>query len=68
MSPTFKTMEAKEKAKELVEKFTMDNTRQGERNAIKCALISVDEVIENGIKWMPEIDWWMAVKKEINKL
>jgi hypothetical protein len=55
----------KEKAKELVEKFTMDNTRQGERNGIKCALIAVEEMIDSGIKWMPEVDWWIEVKKQI---
>ena len=62
-------MKAKEKAKELVEKFTMDNTRQGERNAIKCALIAVNE-IEEAVKYLDydSEDYWLEVKNEINKL
>lgn len=73
MSPNFKTMKTKEKAKELVDKFTMDNTRQGERNAIKCALIAVDELINQCHNYR-EIDlglsnsYWLEVKNEINKI
>lgn len=63
-------MEAKEKAKELVDKFTMDNTRQGERNAIKCALIAVDELIKQcydhrEIDLGSNYDYWNEVKKQI---
>ncbi len=77
MSPTFKTMKAKEKAKDLVERFTMDNTRQGERNGIKCALIAVEEMIDllNADIWGVEMprafvkqDYLEQVKNEINKL
>lgn len=63
-------MTPKEKAEELIEKFTMDNTRDGERNGIKCALIAVDEILEShnklytGIK--PSIyKYWEEVKQEI---
>jgi hypothetical protein len=70
-------MKAKEKAKELVEKFTMDNTRQGERNGIKCALIAIEEMIDllNADTWGIEMDrafekqdYWLEVKNEIEKL
>lgn len=67
---------AKDRAIELIEKFTMDNTRNGERNGIKCALIAVDELIKsNSITGMydqdffdSEINYWINVKNEIQKL
>lgn len=31
----------------------------------KYATMVVDEIIDNGIKWMPEVDWWIEVKKQI---
>ena len=68
-------MKAKEKAEQLVERFTMDNTRQGERNGIKCALISVDEIINSNPHSNPlntdvysTMNYWLEVKNEINKL
>ena len=66
-------MKAKEKAKELVDKFTMDNTRQGERNGIKCALIAVDELIYQCWNYRDvdlelSCNYWKIVKEEINKL
>jgi len=66
-------MKTKEKAKELVDNFTMSNTRQGERNAIKCALITVDELINQCYDYRL-IDlglshgYWLDVKNEINKI
>ena len=65
-------MSAKDKAIELIEKFTMDNTRDGERNGIKCALIAVDEIMKS-IGWhdMDESNkdtFWDDVKTEIQKL
>ena len=65
-------MSAKDKAIELIEKFTMDNTRDGERNGIKCALIAVDEIMKS-IGWhdMDESNkdtFWDDVKNEIEKL
>jgi len=58
---------SKEKAIELIEKFTMDNTRDGERNGIKCALICCNEVLgymgaDRGY------EFWTNVKQEIEKL
>jgi len=65
-------MTPKEKAKELVEKFTMDNTRQGERNGIKCALIAVEEILAVKPLWdlkdVKELNYWLKVKNQINKL
>lgn len=62
-------MEAKQKAEELIEKFTMDETRQAERNAIKCALIAVEE-IEEAVRYLDDDsnDYWFDVKQEILKL
>ena len=65
---------AKEKARELVDKFinysyfsdgnnSMNRSYQQEDNAIQCALIAVDELIkETGAKY------WYDVKQEIEKL
>ena len=66
-------MTPQEKAKELVEKFTMDNTRQGERNGIKCALIAVDELIHQCWNYRDvdlelSCNYWKIIKEEINKL
>jgi len=67
-------MTPKEKGEELVNKFmnlNLEKTKLADYSRIyyptakQCALIAVDEIIENGIKWVPEIDWWMQVKKEI---
>ncbi len=70
-----------EKAKELVEKFTMNSTTEAERYAKKCALISVDEIFEHidyifkelekdnlPNKFGDEIEYWESVKYEIKKL
>ena len=70
-------MEAKEKANELVNKFSpilpfysvIDNTNK----SIKCALIAVAEILD-AIDWHElespnnEITFWEEVKNEINKL
>lgn len=68
-------MEAKLKAKQIAEILTMDNTRQGERNAIKCALIAVQEIINSNPHSNPlntdvnsTMDYWLEVKNEIKKL
>lgn len=68
-------MESKLKAKQIVENLTMDNTRQGERNAIKCALIAVQEIINSNPHSNPlntdvnsTMDYWLEVKNEIEKL
>ena len=67
-------MKAKEKAKELVDRF-----RIGDRNmkskAKQCALICVDEILKNIPEevmsykpFMMNTDYWQEVKQEINKL
>jgi hypothetical protein len=67
---------AKEKAKELIDKFypratsyASDRKNQIE-NAIQCALICVDEIIEE-LEYMEiysRIDFWQEVREEIKKL
>ena len=67
-------MEAKEKANELVNKYLLA-TAVGFYidDAIKCALIAVDEILDT-IDWHEfespnkEITFWEEVKNEINKL
>ena len=66
----------KEKAKELIDKFypratsyASDRKNQIE-NAIQCALICVDEIIEE-LEYMEiysRIDFWQEVREEIKKL
>ena len=66
-------MTPKEKAQELVDKYYIFN-HIGNRHAIKCALIAVDEIIASNPIAFDEQDnciakqWWQEVKKEIEKL
>tara|TARA_R110002167_G_scaffold22404_4_gene80383 strand:- start:1404 stop:1628 length:225 start_codon:yes stop_codon:yes gene_type:complete len=74
-------MTAKEKAKELVSKFTfyqypslaiVDNSILLD-NSKQCALICIDEILESHYKVlvgvMPKVyDYWQEVTEEINKL
>jgi hypothetical protein len=71
---TSNKMTPKEKAKELVYKF--DDTIEfstPQRFAKKCALITVDEIL-NTIEYssqadeLSKISYWEEVKNEINKL
>jgi len=58
----------KEKAKELVDKFTVVGLQQ-RNEGIQCALICVDEILDE--YWSHDCnrrDWWKQVKEEINKL
>jgi hypothetical protein len=69
---------AKDKAKELVEKYLfngdmIDDIRMSEESAIESALICVDEILES--LWNvghsssnDEIKYWQEVEQEINKL
>lgn len=60
----------KEKAVELIDKFTYWNTSEAEREGIKSALSVVDEIIKSTY-WQYLIDginYWQEVKNEINKL
>ncbi|CAB4149189.1 hypothetical protein UFOVP523_50 [uncultured Caudovirales phage] len=62
-------MEAKEKAKELIFIFSMDNTSEGYRNGVKGAYYCIREIINicrNGDKLA--MKYWTEVKKEIEKL
>tara|TARA_R110001606_G_scaffold321263_1_gene468213 strand:- start:129 stop:356 length:228 start_codon:yes stop_codon:yes gene_type:complete len=75
-------MTAKEKAKELVEKYQfngdmIDDVRMSEDDAIECALICVDEIINTGINqdyikqdgyMLSLVEFYEEVKEEINKL
>jgi hypothetical protein len=74
-------MAPKEKAKELVFKFkkyayypkTNDDEvfiNQLNNNAKQCALIAVDEILDNNLWFNDEINnnYWQEVKTEIEKL
>jgi len=62
-------MTPKEKAEELVNElihYSSTNQKPSLENAKQCALIAVDEILEECIL---ERDWyWQEVKNEINKL
>jgi len=58
-------MTPKEKAKELVDKFTVVGLQQ-RNEGIQCALIAVDEIL-NVIDNF-EMIYWEEVKQEIEKL
>lgn len=65
-------MTPKEKAKELVDKFSTVGLQQREEG-LECALIAVDEIIQ-AIDWhqfeVPndQINYFLQVKQEIEKL
>lgn len=54
----------KEKAEELVEKFSLVGLQQ-RNEGLACALICVDEIIEN---YDTTLAFWQEVKKEIENL
>jgi hypothetical protein len=64
-------MTPKEKAIELVEKFTDIENEYNEysdfKQAKQCALIAVDEIL-SVINYNSEMHFWIKVKKEIEKL
>ena len=64
-------MTPKEKAKELVDKFTVVGLQQ-RNEGIQCALICVDEcleAVESDWSFMQRrIEFWNQVKEEIEKL
>jgi hypothetical protein len=67
-------MEAKEKAKELVDKFS-NVALLDSYEAKQCALIAVDEIIENLVElsngvftFIHNVEYWQEVKREIEKL
>ena len=57
------TMTSKQKAVELIDKFTYWNTSQAEREGFKSALACVDEILSLEVK----VTYWQEVKQEINK-
>lgn len=68
-------MNAKEKAKQLVDRYWRDSRLTlSLPDSVKCALITVDEIISFGIVYVDEkyfkreLDFWNEVKFEINKL
>jgi len=63
-------MEAKEKARELVEKFS-NVALLDSYEAKQCALIAVDEILKANKVWYEDsipYKYWNEVKKEIEKL
>jgi hypothetical protein len=59
-------MKAKEKAKELVDKFTVVGLQQ-RSEGIACALIAVDEILKEKY-CIYKTKYWQEVKSEILKL
>tara|TARA_R110000787_G_scaffold129272_2_gene241125 strand:+ start:912 stop:1115 length:204 start_codon:yes stop_codon:yes gene_type:complete len=65
--------QAKDKADELVEKYQfngylIDDIRMSEESAIECALICVDEMLQEIEGFPYAYKFWKEVKNEINKL
>lgn len=62
-------MTAKEKAKELFDKYQDAGSKWYVDTTKKYALIAVDEIL-NQFKWRPSIgsSFWQEVKQEIEKL
>jgi hypothetical protein len=58
-------MTPKDKAKELVDKFSTVGLQQ-RNEGIQCALIAVDEIIK-AVEGKYD-DYWIEVKEEINKI
>ena len=74
-------MEAKEKAKELVDKykFYLGNENENIKEAVDLSLIAVDEIIKSNpcyedsdrggnFQWNDNTYYWQQVKNEIYKL
>ena len=67
-------MDEKDKALELISDLTMDNTAEGYRRAIKCALVCVDEIIEEVRDYCDDrfhqdrLTYWKEVRKELEIL
>ena len=63
-------MTPKDKAKELVDKFTVVGLQQ-RNEGIQCALICVDEVLDDYEQFPYKVqlgkDYWNEVKQEIEK-
>lgn len=60
----------KEKAKELIDKFTVVGLQQ-RNEGIACALICVDEILNSNNEFLQtflQYEYWLKVKSEIEKL
>jgi len=55
----------KEKAVELIKKFIEHSNECDKKEAVQCALIAVDEILNTDIFSITEA-YWKEVKKEIN--
>ena len=60
-------MTAVEKAKELVRKY-WDLGGIDVLEAKQCALIAVDEILDNGFHFIDDSKFWKEVKQELLKL
>lgn len=65
-------MEAKNKAAELIDNLRMDNTAEGYRRGIKCAIVCVDEILEvldnNESHWkFQQVSYWNEVRNELKE-
>jgi hypothetical protein len=58
-------MSPQEKAKQLIDKFTVVGLQQ-RNEGIQCALIAVDEILQT-CDW-EQTGFWMSVKQEIENL
>ena len=59
----------KQKAVELIDKFTYWNTSEAEREGIKSALSCIDEIISiNKLQDIESQNYWGQVRNEINKI
>lgn len=57
---------AKEKAEELIEVFSNDNTRDSERKAFEHAIFHVEEML-SVINWHVDHDFYKEVLKHLNE-
>ena len=67
-------MTPKDKAEELIDKFTIDlrpfseHGEWSEHQAKRCALIAVDEILKEESIGILLTNWWKEVKSEIESL
>ncbi len=60
-------MTLQEKAKDLVDKFTVVGLQQ-RNEGVQCAIIAVNEIIHSHYYDLDAQNYWQRVKKEIEKL
>ncbi len=59
---------SKEKAEELVNKMYHEIVKDSTGKSIRCAIIAVDEVIDNILNFDPSIDYWKSVKQHLEEM